>query len=360
MTTRSRTYPSYYRGRPFFGIIAEDGNYKQIGMHYQIDSALVRGFVSHGCIRTRDSDLYQLDAILNEGGQDYLPVRYHLSVAGDYARWQSPVKKEDSFYDSVVYSARPSDESVKCKFDNFKVRRDGINPNVHTVADGDCLTMTTEVHSPTSEVIEYMLGRTDARPTGLFSPGRDHVPLAAARGECSATEGWKSDGGVEEVKRQRGELFGIFKSKKQRRREELALQQAELERALAENECQQVHDEKAYPVPGDFENVRITPVQPVMLAALVPQVRLDLFAPKASQTKVVTPVENKTTPVVDAKVAQHQKDISEAERNISDVRGYIRDYCTPSPRSSEYVQYCREWPGQLQKWQDYLAALKSQ
>lgn len=60
----SRVEPDYYAGRPFLRIIDHDqssyGGFTAFGIHYQISDVLLRGFISNGCFRLRDTDLYEL------------------------------------------------------------------------------------------------------------------------------------------------------------------------------------------------------------------------------------------------------------------------------------------------------------
>jgi hypothetical protein len=64
----SRTKPDYYLGRPFLRIVdldqSEYGGFTPFGMHYQITPSLERGFISNGCFRTRDNDLYELSSMV--------------------------------------------------------------------------------------------------------------------------------------------------------------------------------------------------------------------------------------------------------------------------------------------------------
>ena len=60
----SRAEPTYYRSRPFLRIVDQDqeafGGFTPFGLHYQISENFERGFVSNGCFRLRDTDLYEL------------------------------------------------------------------------------------------------------------------------------------------------------------------------------------------------------------------------------------------------------------------------------------------------------------
>jgi hypothetical protein len=94
----SRTYPSYYSGRPFIRISSGIDGYTVFGLHYSITEELIRGFVSHGCIRMRDKDLYELYYILTGGGDATisLEMRYWLKDLAD-----TPYPLDDSEYQRV-------------------------------------------------------------------------------------------------------------------------------------------------------------------------------------------------------------------------------------------------------------------
>jgi len=74
----SRTKPDYYAGRPFLRIIDENqdsyGGFTPFGVHYQIAGVLQRGFVSNGCFRLRDIDLFELSNIVFFTRQSGVPL----------------------------------------------------------------------------------------------------------------------------------------------------------------------------------------------------------------------------------------------------------------------------------------------
>jgi hypothetical protein len=71
----ARTFPSYYRGRPFLALSVGQGGKTIYGFHYSITENLIRGFVSHGCMRMRDKDLYELYALVMSQKEDAVPVK---------------------------------------------------------------------------------------------------------------------------------------------------------------------------------------------------------------------------------------------------------------------------------------------
>jgi hypothetical protein len=367
--TRARNYPGYYRGRPFFGIIANDGKYKSIGLHYQIDAdGLKRGFVSHGCIRVRDKDLYQLDAILNEGAQEYLPVRVHYHLGDRFVARTHPMPHLDNMYGAAVYSSVPTENKIQCKFTSYNVQYDRRNPGVHTLADGDCLTMTKMVGRPTSDVINYLMGYTIDRPMGLYSSGRDHVPYELARGIEDAADELESDGGQEEKQRQRRDLGTFF-------------QDFFGGRLFEPRERVQRRDRTIRLLEPGRDTPYMALEQPPAIPPLVvanplgsgvnrnrPQVNSTVTVtelPPISNEPVVTqPVEQPVVnqPVVETEGQRKKReDLAETVRSLESVRGWIQQYCTPAPISDTYVSYCNTWKNNdLPKWQRYYDYLMRQ
>lgn len=188
--TRSRIYPSYYKGRPFLAIFDRTKGYRQIGMHYQIDDdGLRRGFVSHGCVRVEDKYLYQLDAILNEGLQDEIPIKIVYDLKG-YENIDHPMPKLDSGYNIVNYSELTPPNggkwtSVACKHSTYNVRYYGNT--FHTIADGDCLTRVSYRSGSVYEIIDYLKGQSMMLPQAYIS--RDnHVPVSEQSDEGGEIE----------------------------------------------------------------------------------------------------------------------------------------------------------------------------
>ncbi|MGE3975618.1 MAG: L,D-transpeptidase [Bdellovibrionales bacterium] len=61
--------PEYFMGRPFIVIGDQTGRKTGFGFHYSITTRLLRGFVSHGCMRMADKDLYELYTLLSHNRQ---------------------------------------------------------------------------------------------------------------------------------------------------------------------------------------------------------------------------------------------------------------------------------------------------
>ncbi len=187
--TRSRVNPSYYRGRPFLALYLNGSRYLAIGMHYQIDSELTRGFVSHGCIRVRDMDLYILDAILNDGVQPNLVahVVYNLGDYPQYAAYtqlEHPMPKENSYYKARVFSANYTQDVVDCeivtKKKGDKRRVQYVGGGYHDVIDEDCLSGNVKVKGDAQAVVDYMKHRSADLPPTPINNSLEHTPVTKA------------------------------------------------------------------------------------------------------------------------------------------------------------------------------------
>ena len=143
-------------------------------MHFQMRSdGLDRGFFSHGCIRTPDTALYQLDAILNEGPHARLPVDFRNNQAW-LAAIDNPHPKIDDYYYSVVYRQDGTERygtanrpvTIACKTaqgkdDPYKVR---YVEGFHTVEDNYCLTAIGKVNWPTTLVVSALMSGSTSSP----------------------------------------------------------------------------------------------------------------------------------------------------------------------------------------------------
>jgi len=197
--THERTYPHDYRGRPFMALVDMnfvDGNdfakgYREVGIHYQITrKALERGFRSHGCVRVRDKDLYQIDAIVNFGPRDKVPAVFKRDLP-QYADLNHPhtynknvamVKYTD--YNAALHRQGSRAERVLCKISpsekGRKVRWNSDNKAYHTVIGNDCLTSTEKSTGVSSaDVKAYWNGNGPRiRP---YIVRAEHGPVAKAK-----------------------------------------------------------------------------------------------------------------------------------------------------------------------------------
>ncbi len=200
-----RRVPDYYQGRPFIGIIdrsrvsnifkdernnyvmLEDEEsvdyaegYRQIGYHYQIDSdKLRRTFVSHGCMRMQDHDLYMLYDILHEGPKDMIPVEVKMNL-DIYTNVDSIYKRESGFK-KVIYSNSPNSPDIVVCDDKstYIVRRFG---NYHTVSENGCLTkLTNETQMNLNQLRSYVNGDSNSIAPRSALVSIDHDPSVRRR-----------------------------------------------------------------------------------------------------------------------------------------------------------------------------------
>lgn len=98
----SRTEPALYKGKPFLRVvntqIYKGDGYTPFGFHEAITRILHRTFVSNGCYRMRDKDLYELAAIVKSTPEPGVPLELLKSadLGGDNpyprARWYYIIK----------------------------------------------------------------------------------------------------------------------------------------------------------------------------------------------------------------------------------------------------------------------------
>lgn len=185
--TRSRINPTYYKARPFLALYANGTNYRGIGLHYQIeDDGLTRGFVSHGCVRVRDKDLYQLDAILNDGPLTEISANIVYDLQG-YKHLDHPMPKLNHKYSLKVFSQVATDNNIgdqdwqylypagqqrKCGATTHDVQF--VGGGWHTVADSDCLSKHVERKESVQPVIDYIRGTGLVVPQPALSAGLQH------------------------------------------------------------------------------------------------------------------------------------------------------------------------------------------
>lgn len=192
-----RNHPYWYKGRPFLGILDEYGTkYKEIGFHYQIDNdKLNRGFVSHGCIRVRDKDLYQLSVVVLKGTQKSIPVKVVNSFTQEpqllnFVNFNHPHPKIDTSYKRIIYSDKNylSNEAQKLVNKNIVPIKEATDfteteryvwcslngkydvIRYHgpwaSVLGTDCLTRITTEKKSVQHVLDYLL-KTSYQPPAI-------------------------------------------------------------------------------------------------------------------------------------------------------------------------------------------------
>ncbi len=86
LVIESRVRPNYFNRRPFLRISHDGDTWSPIGYHIQMSREMSRGFESHGCIRLREKDLYELYYLLTRGYRTKIPARmaYYLESEFDH------------------------------------------------------------------------------------------------------------------------------------------------------------------------------------------------------------------------------------------------------------------------------------
>lgn len=189
----SRILPSGYSGRPFRGIVdfsragvdrnkpsTYDKGYRGIAFHYQIESTLLRGFESHGCIRLLDTDLYILDAIVEHGPKNLVPVKMKM-LLDEFKNFDS-VYKRQKYYQKVVYSLlNYPEKTIKCPNtspSSYRVRFFQGLIGVHTIADNGCLSKISLQYNDTLEdSVNYLTGNGGKKPALLIEDEGQHAPI---------------------------------------------------------------------------------------------------------------------------------------------------------------------------------------
>ena len=189
-----RIHPHDYRGRPFLGLVdlnfvnldAEKPNfaagYREVGLHYQITrSKLERGFRSHGCVRVRDKDLYQVDAIVNHGPKDMVASVFKKELP-EYAGLNHPHSYEDiaAMVKYTDFKSKANSEDILCRITPEKktrlVRWNSADKVYHTVVGNDCLTSTAKnTGLLTTDVIDFFHG--GGTRISKFLVNQEHPPV---------------------------------------------------------------------------------------------------------------------------------------------------------------------------------------
>ena len=99
----ARRYPSIYGGRPFLRLSLPHLDWTTIAFHIKQNPQLIRGFESHGCVRMREKDLYELYWLLKHARDGIIPLAVvHQSALP----WDHPYPLEEDSYGRVSYPRR--------------------------------------------------------------------------------------------------------------------------------------------------------------------------------------------------------------------------------------------------------------
>lgn len=218
-----------YKQRPFLGIVDDNGTtYKQVGWHYQMtDGDLEAGFITHGCLRTEDKNLFPMAEIVFAGFQAFIPVKVVTSFAldGELQNLDSinhPMPLANNFYDSVGYldSDIFSDEYVSkirsninqlpqgsylsdveqyywCRGHGQTIynHSDSDQPGLReyagwsTVLDEYCLTKIVRNQASVEPVVSFIFGRSSTLPpTRTLEPQYPVVVAGLCDGSLSEAQ----------------------------------------------------------------------------------------------------------------------------------------------------------------------------
>ncbi len=120
----SVTTPSYFMGRPFITISTATGARTGYGFHYSITPTLLRGFVSHGCMRMVDKDLYELFELLRSVR---LPVNAALLLKSEI-EYDHPYTLQNDRYERVKNFGTPAAPSARFGTDGLVITEKVIRP----------------------------------------------------------------------------------------------------------------------------------------------------------------------------------------------------------------------------------------
>ncbi len=189
----AREEPAHFQGMPFLRISRRDGEWTPIAFHVKQNPKLIRGFLSHGCLRMRERDLYELHALLMHGDAASVPVDILLKSDRPEDAIDHPYPLHDRSFKRVknleADSNRPSrierDEDNLLVMDRVRGRApldailgvDGL--------DGD--TLTREESRQLAEAAEVVRGW---QPENLLSPRalRDWNPSSSDAREKTRRE----------------------------------------------------------------------------------------------------------------------------------------------------------------------------
>lgn len=115
----ARKKPSYFEGKPFIRITTKEDPSKghtAIGFHIdQSGGSLIRGFVSHGCLRMKERDLYFMYEIVRFGTPQRISVNTRYRIQGDLTNHPYPMKNS-SYSRLKKYKLKRGVYYRRCKF----------------------------------------------------------------------------------------------------------------------------------------------------------------------------------------------------------------------------------------------------
>jgi hypothetical protein len=110
----ARSEPAHFKSMPFLRLVRRDGAWTAIAFHIQQGPKLGRGFESHGCLRLRERDLYELHALLMNQDRSRIPVQIRLKGEEQAAH---PYPKRNKTYFKVKNFESNPDKPARAERD---------------------------------------------------------------------------------------------------------------------------------------------------------------------------------------------------------------------------------------------------
>lgn len=134
----ARNKPSYFEGKPFIRVTTKtDPSKGHTGIGFHIDQSkgrLKRGFVSHGCLRLREMDLFMMYDIVRFGTPQRISVNTRYRIASDKADHPYP-KKSSSYSRLKKHKLKKNVYYRRCKFCRAKLMKMewASSPNINSL-----------------------------------------------------------------------------------------------------------------------------------------------------------------------------------------------------------------------------------
>ncbi len=109
VSRKARTLPRYFLGMPFLRITRGHSLRTGLGFHIRQNPQLKRGMESHGCIRMREKDLYELYQLLKNTKDGIIPLSIHFFSE---IPWDHPYPLTEDSYRTVSPRARRGEDGL--------------------------------------------------------------------------------------------------------------------------------------------------------------------------------------------------------------------------------------------------------
>jgi hypothetical protein len=172
---RARSDHSYYCGMPFLRMSRKDGSYSPIGIHIIQHPQMIRGFDSHGCVRMREKDLYEVYALLMTQETPKIPLNVNLRIE---ERAEHPYPIRDNGYQSVVDCANPRVKPDTCYEGEGTPARPRRARASRSCKDKDGLTLTRDYacRPPVENLAEVPPEHAELLDDHEHEPGEEGEP----------------------------------------------------------------------------------------------------------------------------------------------------------------------------------------